>query len=527
MSQDSNVRPPAIFRAESSLEEQNNPSATRPRSPLPALQLATVYFVLICEPLSASVIFPFIAKAVNEMGVTRGTSPQQGTMSASLYGTHVATLHIPAHASLPVRNQRSFLHKVGIFRTLELTLTSTFSYKGCCVLQWGRLSDRIGRKPVLMIGLMGLTVSMLSFGLSKSFTSLIISRAIAGMLSGNIGVTKTMISELSDGSNRAVAFSLLPIAWTIGATSGPLIGGSLQHVADAYPETFTDPFWTQYPYFLPCLVVAAFALLTLLLCTFCTKETLPRRPRSYFKRNYGTIASPVGEVDEKENRSISQVLTKAVIVAILNYGCIAVLEISYYALLTVFLAVPVRSGGLGLQPQKVGVVLATIGSLSGVIQLVVYPSAYRRFGLKFIYRAALLSFLVIFPSFVIMHMLAELSGLDDGSLSHWHIVMLSLVLVCNSVVDMGFSSIFVYVAAACPAPDLLGATNGIAQSVISFTRAFGPAVATALFAYSVEHRLANGYAVYWCFASFSLVALALSTRLPSSVEDQDGHDHIH
>lgn len=65
------------------------------------------------------------------------------------------------------------------------------------ILQWGRLSDRIGRRPVLLVGLTGLAVSMLCFGFAKSFPAIVISRVIAGALNGNVGVSKTVVSSLS------------------------------------------------------------------------------------------------------------------------------------------------------------------------------------------------------------------------------------------------------------------------------------------------------------------------------------------
>jgi MFS family permease len=86
------------------------------------------------------------------------------------------------------------------------------------VLQWGRLSDRIGRKPVLAIGLLGLGLSMTSFGLSHSLLSVIGSRALAGALNGNVGVLKSAIGELTDESNMARAFSCIPLIWFVGAT---------------------------------------------------------------------------------------------------------------------------------------------------------------------------------------------------------------------------------------------------------------------------------------------------------------------
>lgn len=141
-----------------------------------------------------------------------------------------------------------------------------------CVLQWGRLSDRIGRRPVLCVGLFGLAASMTCFGLSKSFTGLVLSRALSGALNGNIGVMKSMVAEMSDSTNQALAFSMIPIVWIVGATTGPLIGGSLQHPAERWPSVFDTKLWRTYPYLLPCAVAALFPVLGVGIATFILKE---------------------------------------------------------------------------------------------------------------------------------------------------------------------------------------------------------------------------------------------------------------
>lgn len=71
------------------------------------------------------------------------------------------------------------------------------------ILRWGRLSDRIGRKPVMLYGLAGMTISSLCFGLSKSYWALVVSRALNGALSGNIGVMKSAICEVMDERTMA------------------------------------------------------------------------------------------------------------------------------------------------------------------------------------------------------------------------------------------------------------------------------------------------------------------------------------
>ena len=88
------------------------------------------------------------------------------------------------------------------------------------ILQWGRLSDRIGRKPILLMGLSGLGLSMVCFGLSRTFWAIVASRALAGALNGNSGVIKCMLSEITDETNLDRGLSFMPMIWSLGNTIG-------------------------------------------------------------------------------------------------------------------------------------------------------------------------------------------------------------------------------------------------------------------------------------------------------------------
>lgn len=61
---------------------------------------------------------------------------------------------------------------------------------------WGRISDRVGRKPVLIGGLIGTLISMMIFGFAKSFPVALLARAAGGFLNGNIGVIQTTVAEM-------------------------------------------------------------------------------------------------------------------------------------------------------------------------------------------------------------------------------------------------------------------------------------------------------------------------------------------
>lgn len=85
---------------------------------------------------------------------------------------------------------------------------------------WSRLSDFTGRKPVVLIGLFGLSASMYSFGVSRTFVGVVMSRSLAVILNGNLVIMKSMIAELTDGTNIARAYAYQPIAWSTAETIG-------------------------------------------------------------------------------------------------------------------------------------------------------------------------------------------------------------------------------------------------------------------------------------------------------------------
>ncbi len=89
---------------------------------------------------------------------------------------------------------------------------------------WGRMSDKFGRRPVILLGLIGNSLSMLSFGISHSLTWALVSRSMCGFLNGNIAVSKCVIGEVTDKTNQAKGFSLFGLAFGAGIIIGPTIG---------------------------------------------------------------------------------------------------------------------------------------------------------------------------------------------------------------------------------------------------------------------------------------------------------------
>lgn len=101
---------------------------------------------------------------------------------------------------------------------------------------WGRLSDHFGRRPILLLSVAGSSLSYLLFGLSSSYTTLLLSRMLGGAFAANIGTAQAAIADLTPPHQRTQGMGLVGAAFGIGFSLGPLLGGlSVQHLGMAAP----------------------------------------------------------------------------------------------------------------------------------------------------------------------------------------------------------------------------------------------------------------------------------------------------
>jgi len=91
----------------------------------------------------------------------------------------------------------------------------------------GRISDRIGRRPVIMIGLFGSSLGYLIYGLAGSFVGLFLSRAVHGLCAATVSTAQAYIADTTDESNRARGMGMIGAAFGLGFVIGPAIGGLL------------------------------------------------------------------------------------------------------------------------------------------------------------------------------------------------------------------------------------------------------------------------------------------------------------
>ena len=89
---------------------------------------------------------------------------------------------------------------------------------------WGRLSDRFGRRPILLISLLGSTISYLIFAVSRNFEMLLLSRVFAGICGANLTAAQAYIADITSERERTAGMGLVGMAFGLGFALGPIVG---------------------------------------------------------------------------------------------------------------------------------------------------------------------------------------------------------------------------------------------------------------------------------------------------------------
>lgn len=142
----------------------------------------------------------------------------------------------------------------------------------------GRLSDRYGRKPILLVSVAGSFIALITLGLTLLFNPtgaiyiIFATRLIDGLTGGNITVAQSYISDVTTPENRAKGLGLIGAAFGLGFIFGPALGG----------------FTSQWGYQVPALIAASLSFSNLLLISFILVESLSQEVREQMRHNEKT-----------------------------------------------------------------------------------------------------------------------------------------------------------------------------------------------------------------------------------------------
>ncbi|EHA21593.1 hypothetical protein ASPNIDRAFT_214467 [Aspergillus niger ATCC 1015] len=478
---------------------QQRPTASDHK--FPTVQLFLLSICRVAEPIALTSIFPYSWVMVRDFHVA-------DTNSASFYAGIL----------------------VSAFSLCE-ALTGMF---------WGGLSDRVGRKPVLISGCFGTMLSLLIVGFASNFWVALFGRALGGILNGNIGVIQTMVGELvKNPEHEPRAYAVMPFVWSIGTIIGPAIGGLLAKPAEGFPSLFSmNGLFGKFPYLLPNLVCSGLLLCSIISSWILLEETHPdmqpcrmpddldhpsvERPllatagatanagADLRAESYGTFNQVHLHEDEdwtvyadgSKPESTSQkptIFTWRVTMLIIALAIFTYHSMTYDHLLPIFLQDKNASsisalsnsafrfpGGVGLSTRTVGLIMSSDGIIALVIQSLIFPFLAQRLG---VWR--------LFVVVTILHPLAYFIVPFLIFLPSQHVIfgIYTCLVVRNILSIIDYPVLLILIKQASPSDSVLGKINGLAASAGAFSRTMAPPIAG--FLYSTGSKIDFTALAWW------------------------------
>jgi DHA1 family tetracycline resistance protein-like MFS transporter len=322
---------------------------------------------------------------------------------------------------------------------------------------WGRWSDKIGRKPIILVGLLGSCISYVAMALAGSLVLLFVARIIGGIAGANVATAQAYIADITTPEDRAQGMGLMGTAFGLGFIFGPAIGGLLSRVS---PET---PMWFAAALCLGNFVAAWFLLPESRRVTASTKAL-------------GRMAA------------FRHAMNKPTLLLVLALYFIVTMAFSAFeATFALF-----SEARFGYTAASIGFLFAFIGAVLAIVQGVLVGRVVKRVGERTLIPLAIL-----------------LISISIGMLPFVWSVPALLVALFFLAVGMGFNSpsLSSMVSKLSDADDQ-GGTLGLASSLASLGRVVGPASGGYLYdAYGMTTPYVSSAALMFFAVVISFVGL--------------------
>ncbi len=227
---------------------------------------------------------------------------------------------------------------------------------------WGRLSDRHGRRPILLVSLAGGVAGYLWLGVADALWMLFAARAIQGLCAGNIAAAQAYVADVTTPENRAKGMGIIGAAFGIGFIIGPALGGVLAGSNPMSPDVAGPAFFA-----------AALSALAFCATLVCLKESLSPALRGVKRRNRRDAVT----------RALRRPTLRRLLLIFFVVG------FAFAGMETTFALWAARRFGWGA--AQVGYVLAYIGICSAVVQGGLIGRLSKRFGEERLLVAGILS----------------------------------------------------------------------------------------------------------------------------------------
>lgn len=359
-----------------------------------------------------------------------------------------------------------FVTHFGVSAFIVGILMATFSL--CQLISgpiWGNISDRIGRKTVLIISQIGATIGWAMLAFSPNILWVFIARIVEGVAGGNIGITQAYVADLVERKDRSRAFGLIGATFGCGMIFGPAGGGLL---------------FAKFGFAAPFLAASALQLLTLILTMILLPESRtklhdPNEPHVGFKEIIATFRNP-------EFRPI--LLQKAAL-SLSLYG--------FYAIIALYLG-----GQLGFSIVQTDWYFSAFAIVGVIMNVVGIGQVSRRTG---DYRMSIIAFCSLIGCFSLLPFVHSVFGL------------IGTMILFSFGQALGNSGVTAQISNAANDREQ-GTVLGVGSSLDSFAGIFAPPISTGVLA-----RYGSPFASLGSLA-FAIVALVASLLSPHHSQKQ-------
>ncbi len=352
---------------------------------------------------------------------------------------------------------------------------------------WGSWSDKIGRRPIMLVSTLGAAIAYVVFGLAESLSVLFISRLFAGIMGGNISTALAYITDVTPIEKRAQGMGLIGAAFGIGFVLGPAIATGIIHpsvpgLMESIGLLKVAEMLRHNTYEMPAFFAGLLSFISFLLVVFKLPESLTAEMRGNSQQRVSILNPQLWKSFTSEGRTGIKGLFALMLLSmfILSFG-----HAGLYSSFPLFC-----ESVMGMTADQVGIQFSVLGLIAVVIQGGLIRPLSKRFAEEHIF---IVGNGLMFLGMVVMGFASTVVILTSG---------LAIMAIGNSLNSPTINSLISKEADQ----SMMGTTMGISQSIAGLGRVVGPTWGGLLFG-------VQPYLPFWATAGVLLVLVLMGLKL--------------